>query len=127
MFVIIKSDIVQNFFAYINSIEASIKFTIECAKDDKLQFLDILIMKKKDGILATKINRKETYTSRYLIYESCHLQQQKQGVIMSLLTRASKLITESKDFKEETEMLRYALEDNIKLGWGLKFKFIRAP
>ena len=127
MFVIIESDIVQNFFAYINSIEASIKFTIECAKDDKLKFLDMLIMKKKDGILATKINRKETYTNRYLIYESCHSQQQKQGVIMSLLTRASKLITESKDFKEETEMLRHALEDYIKLGWGLKFKFIRAP
>ena len=68
-------------------------------------------MKKKGGILATKIYRKETHTNRYLNYESCHSHQQKQGIIISLLTRAAKLITDSKDFKEK-EMLRRALEDN---------------
>ena len=46
-FVILKSDIVKRFFAHINSIEASIKFTIEYEKEDKLPFLDILVMKKK--------------------------------------------------------------------------------
>ena len=46
-FVILKSDIVKRFFAHINSIEASIKFTIEHEKEDKLPFLDILVMKKK--------------------------------------------------------------------------------
>ena len=48
-----------------------------------------MVMKKKGKILATKIHRKETHTNRYLNYESCHLQQQKQGVIISLLTRAA--------------------------------------
>ena len=73
-FVIIKSDMVQNFFAHVNNIEAIIKFTIEYEKEDTLLFLNIglLVMKKKGGILATKINRKETYTNRYLNYESCH-------------------------------------------------------
>ena len=52
-FVIIKSD-------YINNIEACIKFTIEYEKKNTLPFLDILVMKKKSGILATKIYRKET-------------------------------------------------------------------
>ena len=42
---------------------------------------------------------------------SFSLQQQKQAIIISLLTRASKLITDSKDFKEK-EMLQNALEDN---------------
>ena len=41
-FVTIKSDIVKKFFAHINSIEASIKFTIEYEKKDTLPFLDIL-------------------------------------------------------------------------------------
>ena len=84
--------------ANINSIEASIKFTIEYEKEDTLPFVDIPVMKKKDGILATKIYRKETHTNRYLNYESCHSQQQKQG---SLLNRAAKQITDLKDFKKE--------------------------
>ena len=56
---VIKSDIVKKIFAHINSIEASIKFTIEYEKEDTLPFLDVLVMKKKSGILATKIYRKE--------------------------------------------------------------------
>ena len=49
-FVILKSDIVKRFFSHINSIEASIKFTIEYEKEDKLPFLDILVMKKKKKV-----------------------------------------------------------------------------
>ena len=56
-------------------------------------------MKNKSGILATKIYRKETHINRYLNYESCHSQQQKQGIIISLLNRSAKLITDLKDFK----------------------------
>ena len=124
-FVILKSDIVKRFSAHINSIEASIKFTIEHEKEDKLPFLDILVMKKKSGTLATKIYRKETHTNRYLNYESCHLQQQKQGIIISLLNRLAKLITDSKDFNEEKEMLRRTLEDNNYLNWLIKKTFNR--
>ena len=40
-----------------------------------------------------------------------------QSVIMALLTRASKLITESKDFKQKTEMLRHALKDDNYPSW----------
>ena len=124
-FVILKSDIVKRFFAHINSIEASIKFTIEYEKEDKLPFLDILFMKKKSGTLATKIYRKETHTNRYLNYESCHSQQQKQGIIISLLNRLAKLITDSKDFNEEKEMLRRTLEDNNYPNWLIKKTFNR--
>ena len=42
------------FLAYINSMEASIKFTIKYERENKLPFLDMLVMKKKDGILAIK-------------------------------------------------------------------------
>ena len=118
-FVIIKSDIVKKFFTHINSIDASIKFTIEYEKEDTLSFLDILVMNKESGILATKIYRKETHTNRYVNYESCHSQQQKQGIIISLLNRSAKLITDLKDFKEK-EMLRHTLEDNNYPNWLIK-------
>ena len=65
-FVKIKSDMVQNFFAHVNSIKASIKFAIDYDKEDTLPFLDMLVMKKKGGILATKIYRKENHTNCYL-------------------------------------------------------------
>ena len=82
-------------------------------------------MKKKSGILVTKINRKETHTNRYLNYESCHSRQQKPGIIISLLNRSAKLITDLKDFKEEKEMLLRTLEDNNYPNWLIKktFKF----
>ena len=124
-FVIIKSDIAKKFFAHINSIEASIKFTIKYEKEDTLLFLDILVMKKKSGILATKIYRKETHTNHYLNYKSCHSQQQKQGIIISLLNRSAKLITDSKDFKEEKEMLQLILEDNYP-NWLIKKTLINS-
>ena len=122
-FVTIKSDIIIKFFTHINSIEASIKFTIKYEKEDTLPFLNILVMKKKSGILATKIYRKETHTNRYLNYESCHSQQQKQDIIISLLNRSAKLITDSKDFKKEKEMLRRMLEDNNYPNWLIKKTF----
>ena len=82
-------------------------------------------MKKKSEILATKIYRKKNHTNRYLNYESCHSQQQKQGIIISLLNRSAKLITDSKDFKEEKEMLRRTLEDNNYPNWLIKKTFNR--
>ena len=82
-------------------------------------------MKKKSGILATKIYRKETHINRYLNYESCHSQQQKHGIIISLLNRSAKLITDFKDFKEEKEMLRRMLEDNNYPNWLMKKTFNR--
>ena len=81
-------------------------------------------MKKKSGILVTKIYRKETHTNRYLNYESCHSPQQKQGIIISLLNRSAKLITHSKDFKEK-EKLRRTLEDNNYPNWLIKKTFNR--
>ena len=104
-----KSD--EVLFTYINNIKESIKFTIKYEKEKKLPFLNMLVMKKEDGVLATKIYRKNK-TNRYLNYESCHSQQQKQGVIINLLTRTSKWITKSKDLKKEAEIQRHALEDN---------------
>ena len=82
-------------------------------------------MKKKDGILATKIYRKETHANRYFNYKSCYSHQQKQGIITSLLNRAAKLITNSKDFKEEKEVLRGMLKDNNYPNWLIKKTFNR--
>ena len=50
-----------NFFTHINNIEESSKFTVEYEKKDKLPFLSMLIMKKKAGVLTTKIYKKDTY------------------------------------------------------------------
>ena len=42
------------------------------SRNPNIPFLDIMVMKKKSGILGTEIYRKETHTNRYLNYESCH-------------------------------------------------------
>ena len=61
-FVIIKSDMVPNFFAHVNIIEASIKFTIEYEKEDTLPFLDMLVMKKVKYWQLKYIEKKPTTT-----------------------------------------------------------------
>ena len=49
------------FLKYLNSLHPNIKFTMECEEDDKLAFLDLLIMKSNDSIELT-IYRKPTHS-----------------------------------------------------------------
>ena len=48
------------FLKYLNSVHHDIKFTMECGEDDKLAFLDLLIMKSNDNI-ELKFYRKPTH------------------------------------------------------------------
>ena len=75
-------------------------------------------------MLATKIYRKKTHTNCNLNHKFCHSQHQTEGIIIKLLNRSAKLITDSKDFKEK-EMLRHTLEDNNYPNWLIKKTFNR--
>ena len=83
-FLIMQTNDVNRFFDHLNNVDPNINFTIELEQDDKLAFLDVLVMRTQDGKLATKVHRKTTHTNRYLNYHSAHSIEQKQAVVMNL-------------------------------------------
>ena len=83
-FVIMHTNEVNGFFDHLNSVDPNINFTMELEQDDNLAFLDVLVMRRQNGKLATKVHRKPTHTNRYLNYHSAHSNEQKQGVVINL-------------------------------------------
>jgi hypothetical protein len=55
----------QEFFNHINSLRPSIQFTMEMEADNKIPFLDVLVIKKQSA-LTTMVYRKPTHTGHYL-------------------------------------------------------------
>ena len=67
----------QEFSHHLNSLEDSIKFTLEMEKDGKFPFLDVLVTCRTDGSLSHTVYRKPTHTNRYLHADSHHDPAQK--------------------------------------------------
>ena len=55
-----------------NSYHSRLKFTYELEFENTLSFLNLLMIKKEDGIIETNWHRKHTFSGRYLNYFSNH-------------------------------------------------------
>lgn len=73
-----------------NSYDDHIEFTHEIEKDNKINFLDITLIRQDDNII-TNWYRKEIFTTRTLNYFSNHTDQQKKNIVYNLIDRAIKL------------------------------------
>ena len=80
----------ENFVAYLNSIDPNIKWTHEVEKNSIISFLDIdvLVHREKDGEFTTSVYRKSSHSDRYLHFSSDHPLQQKISGLQSLKYRA---------------------------------------
>ena len=58
------TDTIQHFLSHLNSIETTIKFTVEVENENRISFLDADIMHHSDGSLSTAVNRKKTHTEK---------------------------------------------------------------
>ena len=86
-----NQDLILN---YINSINPSIQFTLELERNQTLPYLDIEIVRLKDGILKFKIYRKPSHTGRLLNFNSSSHIAHKRSTIRSLVSRAFKICSE---------------------------------
>ena len=68
------------FFNYVNEIHGNIKFTMEEEKDNSLQFLDTLVL-KRDDIFDLDMFHKTTATGLYLGWSSLVPRVYKTGLI----------------------------------------------
>ena len=63
-FTVLPRGQVQQFHDHLNSIEPSIKFTIEMEQEGSIPFLDTRVTRDSDGSLT--VFRKKTHSDRYL-------------------------------------------------------------
>ncbi|XP_074115123.1 uncharacterized protein LOC141537840 [Cotesia typhae] len=75
---------VENVLGLFNSFDDNIQFTLETEKENRISFLDILIV-RRDGCLITDWFIKPISSGRLLNYDSNHPRSQKVGMIMELL------------------------------------------
>jgi hypothetical protein len=85
----------------------TIKFTLEIEKDQKLPFLDVLILRDGDGkSISFAVYRKATHSGRFLNFASCHPISVKAGVVKSLFLRAGKLCSPEHFAAEQRELTK---------------------
>jgi hypothetical protein len=88
-------------------------FTLEMEENNRLPFLDVQVMKTKDGHLEHTVYyyRKPTHTNRYLNAESHHHPSQIQAVANTLISRSIRLTTDNHR-SQELETITAALKQN---------------
>ena len=79
----------EEFLQHINTVDPSIKFIVEEAKEDgSIPFLDTIIRPEADGTFTIGVYRKPTHTDLYLPWDSNHNIAAKYSVINTLSHRA---------------------------------------
>ena len=91
--VILKQSHREEFLQHISSVDPSIQFTTEDAKQDgSMPFLDTLVTSQEDGTLTTRVYRKPTHSDLYLQWDSHHNLAFKYSVINTLTQGQSSMI-----------------------------------
>ena len=84
----------RGFLDHLNTYDRNLQFTLEVEIENKLPFLDVLIIRNADQLDFT-IYRKPTQNNRYLHFNSNHLPQVKRAVVTSLIDRALNICSNS--------------------------------
>ena len=99
------------FLKYLNNLHPNIKFTMECEEDEKLAFLDLLIMKSNDNIVLT-IYRKPTHSGVFTHFTSFIPHHYKVALVKTLICRAYRHCSSWLLFHEEIENVTDMLMNN---------------
>ena len=97
----------------INKWHPNINFTPEHEIDDKLAFLDVLVIRdNKTDKYITTLYRKPTNTSLYLLYESNQCRKYKLGLIRTLVIRILLICSTSTHKDNELTLMKETLKIN---------------
>lgn len=93
IFVIIDKNSVNNLLDSFNSYNSSIQFTIEIENDNRISFLDTMVMREDDHIV-TNWYHKGTFSGRYVNFHSTVSVKDKVSIIYGMVDRGIKLSDE---------------------------------
>ena len=105
----------KSFLEHLNFWGGDLKFTIELEEDNKLPFLDVLLLKNENS-LDFKIYRKPTNNNRFVSFFFGQARQVKIGLIISLTDRIFRICS-PKFIEEELLLLKEILISNHYPGW----------
>lgn len=113
-----KSQDLNLFVQNLNSFFPTIKFTFEVQSENKLPFLDILLINDPtSNFLSFDIYRKPTHTNRYILNESYHPPSQKRAAFHSMIHRLINTPLSEENYKKE---LNYIKDTAIYNGFSTK-------
>ncbi|XP_057302827.1 uncharacterized protein LOC130636990 [Hydractinia symbiolongicarpus] len=96
---------------YLNRQHINISFTSECEADKTLPFLDVSVS-RNESKFVTSIYRKPTFSGVYTNYNSFLPEEYKTGLIMTLIFRIFKIVSDFSRFHLEMQDLRNILLRN---------------
>ena len=111
----------EEFLQHINTVDPSIQFTVEEAKEDgSIPFLDTIIRPEVDGTFTIGVYRKPTHTDLYLPWDSNHNIAAKYSVINMLTHRAHTICPTPELAEKELQHLEQVLGLCKYPKWAIK-------
>jgi hypothetical protein len=122
---VIHKDSVERALANLNSFNKNIKFTYELETDNKIAFLDVMLMRQQ-GEIETTVYRKPTSNDIYIHWQSVAPKSWCFSTLKSLILRAYKVCSSGIHRELEIEHLRKAFMNvNGYPAWAIT-KMIKA-
>lgn len=109
---VIQQDKIDETLDILNSIEPSIKFTVEKELSDSIPFLDVKVKRLDNGTFGSSVYYKKTHTNRYLDFNSNHAFSHKASVVRSLYERAVAFSSNDVDKNNEINNINQVLFKN---------------
>ena len=103
-----SKDDLKTFHLILNHLNPNLSFTME-KSEEKLPFLDILLLKNNSTIL-TDIYSKETDSKQYLNFHSCHPKHTKTSIPYNLARRICTIVSDQDTQKRRLSELRTSLQ-----------------
>lgn len=107
----IPEDRIESTLTLLNSFHPRLQFTTELENNDRLSFLDVLII-RDNNVLHTNWYRKPTWSGRILNYRSHHSESQKIAMVFNLVDKALQLSHE-KYHDENLTLVKSTLTNNL--------------
>ena len=101
----IKLTSINKVLEILNSYHINIKFTIEIESENKISFLDVLLI-RSNSLISTKVYRKNTNTDIYINWKSFAPNNWKWEKLKTLVTRVFNICSTDEYLKEELELIR---------------------
>ena len=118
----------EEFLQHINTIDPSIQFTVEEAKEDgSIPFLDTIIRPEEDGSFTIGVYRKPTHTDLYLPWDSNHNIAAKYSVINTLTHRVHTICSTPEIAEQELQHLEKVLGACKYPQWAIQKIFNITP
>ena len=108
-FVFIKKGCVEHVLARLNSFHKNIQFTFELENQNKLPFLDVLLI-PRGYTVETTVYRKSTENEIYLNWGSFAPVTWERGTLKTLLNRGYIVCSTDYHLKKELDYLRYVFQ-----------------